>query len=51
MSLREWSSFFLLIKIDLLGDYSIFNLFGGVMLFYVFKVFLEGGVGGGGYMI
>ncbi|MCH2047825.1 MAG: sodium:solute symporter [Trichodesmium sp. ALOHA_ZT_67] len=51
LSLREWSSLFPPIKIDLPGDYSIFNLFGGVMLFYVFKVFLEGGAGGGGYMI
>ncbi|NET44209.1 sodium:solute symporter [Okeania sp. SIO2B3] len=50
-SLKEWSSIIPPIKIDLPGDYSIFNLFGGVMLFYVFKVFLEGGAGGGGYMI
>lgn len=50
-SLREWSSIIPPIKIDLPGDYSIFNLFGGVMLFYIFKVFLEGGAGGGGYMI
>ncbi len=50
-SLREWSSITPPIKIDLPGDYSIFNSFGGVMLFYVFKVFLEGGAGGGGYMI
>ena len=50
-SLKEWSSIIPPIKIDLPGDYSIFNLFGGVMLFYIFKVFLEGGAGGGGYMI
>ncbi len=50
-SLTEWSSIIPPINIDLPGDYSIFNLFGGVMLFYVFKVFLEGGAGGGGYMI
>ncbi|NET27370.1 sodium:solute symporter [Okeania sp. SIO1I7] len=50
-SLTEWSSIIPPIKIDLPGDYSIFNLFGGVMLFYFFKVFLEGGAGGGGYMI
>ncbi|MGD1809517.1 sodium:solute symporter family transporter [Dapis sp. BLCC M126] len=50
-SLTEWSSIIPPIKIDLPGDYSIFNLFGGVMLFYIFKVFLEGGAGGGGYMI
>ena len=51
LSLREWSSIIPPIKIDLPGDYSIFNLFGGVMLFYLFKVFLEGSAGGGGYMI
>ena len=50
-SLREWSSIIPPIEINLPGDYSIFNLFGGVMLFYIFKVFLEGGAGGGGYMI
>ncbi|MCL2925939.1 MAG: sodium:solute symporter, partial [Trichodesmium sp. MAG_R04] len=50
-SLREWSSIIPPTQIDLPGDYSIFNLFGGVMLFYIFKVFLEGGAGGGGYMI
>ncbi|MEB3341608.1 sodium:solute symporter [Okeania sp.] len=50
-NLTEWSSIIPPIKIDLPGDYSIFNLFGGVMLFYIFKVFLEGGAGGGGYMI
>ncbi len=50
-SLTEWSSITPPIIIDLPGDYSIFNLFGGVMLFYVFKVFLEGAAGGGGYMI
>ena len=50
-SLTEWSSIIPPINIDLPGDYSIFNLFGGVMLFYIFKVFLEGGAGGGGYMI
>ena len=50
-SLTEWSSIIPPITIEFPGDYSIFNLFGGVILFYVFKVFLEGGAGGGGYMI
>lgn len=49
-SLAEWSSITPPITIDLPGDYSIFNLFGGVMLFYTFKVFLEGAAGGGGYV-
>ncbi len=49
-SLAEWSSITPPIKIDLPGDYSIFNLFGGVMLFYTFKVFLEGAAGSGGYV-
>ncbi|MDJ0518983.1 MAG: sodium:solute symporter [Trichodesmium sp. MO_231.B1] len=49
-SLAEWSSITPRIKIDLPGDYSIFNLFGGVMLFYTFKVFLEGAAGSGGYV-
>ncbi|NEP06848.1 MAG: sodium:solute symporter [Okeania sp. SIO4D6] len=49
-NLAEWSSLTPPITIDLPGDYSIFNLFGGVMLFYTFKVFLEGAAGGGGYV-
>ncbi|NEO52811.1 MAG: sodium:solute symporter [Okeania sp. SIO3B5] len=49
-NLAEWSSITPPITIDLPGDYSIFNLFGGVMLFYTFKVFLEGAAGGGGYV-
>ncbi|NEP81171.1 MAG: sodium:solute symporter [Okeania sp. SIO3B3] len=49
-NLTEWSSLTPPITIDLPGDYSIFNLFGGVMLFYTFKVFLEGAAGGGGYV-
>lgn len=33
------------------ADYSIYNLFGIAILFYLLKVFLEGSGGTGGYMI
>ncbi|MBP7460208.1 MAG: sodium:solute symporter [Candidatus Delongbacteria bacterium] len=33
------------------AEYSIYNLFGIAILFYLFKVFLEGSGGTGGYMI
>ncbi|NEO08253.1 sodium:solute symporter [Moorena sp. SIO3I8] len=47
----EWSSISPPITVDLPGDYAIFNLFGGVILFYLFKEIMVGFGGGGGYMI
>ncbi len=50
-SLQEWSSIIPPMKIGLPGDYNIFNLFGGVISFYTFKVLLEGAAGSGDYSI
>ena len=47
----DWSSISPSFTLDLPGDYAIFNLFGGVIFFYMLKVFMEGFGGGGGYMI
>ncbi|NEP11833.1 MAG: sodium:solute symporter [Symploca sp. SIO2C1] len=47
----EWSSILPPMTIDLPGDYAIFNLFGGVIFFYLLKEFMAGFGGGGGYMI
>ena len=40
-NLSEWSSIIPPTKLDLPGDYAIFNLFAGAILFYLFKVFLQ----------
>jgi len=37
--------------LDLPGDYAIFNLFGGVIFFYLVKTIIEGCSGSGGYML
>ncbi|NEQ64836.1 MAG: sodium:solute symporter [Symploca sp. SIO2D2] len=50
-SFAEWSSIFPPITVDLPGDYAIFNLFGGVIFFYLLKEIMTGFGGGGGYMI
>lgn len=50
-SFADWSSISPSFTLDLPGDYAIFNLFGGVIFFYMLKVFMEGFGGGGGYMI
>ncbi|MBE9215993.1 sodium:solute symporter [Plectonema cf. radiosum LEGE 06105] len=50
-SFAEWSSISPSLTVDLPGEYSVFNLFGGVIFFYVLKVFMEGFGGGGGYMV
>ena len=47
----DWSSISPSLTLDLPGNYAIFNLFGGVIFFYMVKVFMEGFGGGGGYMI
>ncbi len=46
----DWSQLFPPFKIDIPGDYGIFNLFGGVVLFYLLKTVIEGCSGAGGYM-
>ncbi|NEP63880.1 MAG: sodium:solute symporter [Symploca sp. SIO2G7] len=50
-SFTEWSSIFPPITVELPGDYAIFNLFGGVIFFYLLKEIMTGFGGGGGYMI
>ncbi|MEM7580487.1 MAG: sodium:solute symporter [Mastigocoleus sp.] len=47
----EWSSISFPWTLDLPGEYAAFNLFGGVVLFYVLKEFMAGFGGGGGYMV
>ncbi|MEB3215682.1 MAG: sodium:solute symporter [Nostocales cyanobacterium 94392] len=47
----DWSSISPSLTLDLPGDYSIFNLFGGVIFFYVVKECMAGVGGGGGYMV
>jgi len=50
-SFTEWSSILPPMTVDLPGDYAIFNLFGGVIFFYLLKEIMTGFGGGGGYMI
>jgi SSS family solute:Na+ symporter len=50
-TLTEWTSIKPPMQIDLPGEYSIYNLFGLSLLFYLFKVTLEGSGGGSGYML
>lgn len=50
-SFAEWSSISPSLTLDLPGDYSVFNLFGGVIFFYLIKECMAGFGGGGGYMI
>ncbi|MEG3439820.1 sodium:solute symporter family protein [Pannus brasiliensis CCIBt3594] len=50
-NLSEWSSIFPSMTLDLPGDYAIFNLFGGVVFFYLLKTVIEGCSGSGGYML
>ncbi|MEM9925151.1 MAG: sodium:solute symporter [Cyanobacteria bacterium P01_D01_bin.50] len=47
----DWSSISPSLTLKLPGDYSVFNLFGGVIFFYLLKVFMEGFGGAGGYMV
>lgn len=50
-SFQEWSSIIPPWTVDLPGDYAIFNLFGGVIAFYLLKTVIEGSSGSGGYML
>lgn len=49
-SFSDWSAILPPMNADLPGDYAIFNLFGGVVFFYLLKTVIEGCSGGGGYM-
>jgi Na+/proline symporter len=46
----DWSRMFPPIQSDIPGDYAIFSLFGGVVMFYLLKTVIEGCSGAGGYM-
>jgi SSS family solute:Na+ symporter len=46
----DWSRMLPPIQSDIPGDYAIFSLFGGVVLFYMLKTVIEGCSGAGGYM-
>ncbi|ELR99173.1 Na+/proline symporter [Gloeocapsa sp. PCC 73106] len=46
----DWSTLLPPLKMDIPGDYAIFNLFGGVILFYLLKTAIEGCSGTGGYI-
>ena len=47
----DWSSISPSLTLNLPGDYSVFNLFGGVIFFYLLKECMAGVGGGGGYMV
>ncbi len=50
-SFTEWTRIVPPATIDMPGQYSIYNLFGVCIMFYLFKVILEGSGGTGGYML
>ena len=52
-SFREWSSVIphWHLGVDEASTYNMFNLFGIAIMFYIFKVIIEGSGGTGGYMI
>ncbi|MDJ0592637.1 MAG: hypothetical protein QNJ72_22050 [Pleurocapsa sp. MO_226.B13] len=47
----DWSNILPSLTLDLPGDYAVFNLFGGIIFFYLLKVLLEGFGGGRGYLV
>lgn len=47
----DWSSISPSLTLDLPGQYSQFNLFGGVIFFYLIKECMAGIGGGGGYIM
>ena len=51
VSLEQWSRVLPPWKLDLPGVYSMYNLFALSLTFYFFKVIIEGGSGGSGYMV
>jgi SSS family transporter len=48
---QDWTNISPSLTLDLPGDYSAFNLFGGVIFFYLVKECMAGVGGGGGYMV
>ena len=52
-TLKEWTSVLPSAKLDIdaLSQYSIYNLFGIAVMFYILKVVLEGAGGTGNYML
>jgi len=51
VSLEQWTRVLPPWKLDLPGVYSMYNLFALSLTFYFFKVIIEGGSGGSGYMV
>ena len=51
VSLAQWSRALPPARLDLPGIYSMYNLFALSLTFYFFKVMIEGGSGGSGYMV
>ena len=51
MKLSDWSRISPPATMDLPGVYSMYNLFGLAITFYLFKIVLEGSSGGNGYMV
>ncbi len=49
-NLSDWSNIFPPVQLDIPGNYSIYNLFGITIFFYLLKTLLEGCGGVGGYM-
>jgi len=49
-TLSDWSNVIPPLTLDLPGEYSIYNLFGITLFFYLFKTGIEGFSGAGGYM-
>ncbi|MGE5621309.1 MAG: sodium:solute symporter family transporter [archaeon] len=47
---NDWSSILPPFKMNLKGDYSVFNLLGITILLYILKTALEGSGGSGGYI-
>ena len=50
-SLENWTRVIPPLELELPGVYSIYNLFGIAIFFYLFRVTLEGSGGGSGYMV
>jgi len=51
VSAEQWTRALPPIKLDLPGVYSMYNLFAVALVFYFFKVTIEGSSGGSGYMV
>lgn len=51
VKLSDWSRITPPTTMDLPGVYSMYNLFGLAITFYLFKIVLEGSSGGNGYMV